>query len=147
MSGESRQEHLRQFLVAAQLQVLVIEPLALFIIELGTGFRHAIQREVLNQLIHGVHLFISASMPSEERKEVDHRLRQISALAVAGRNGAIFLIMELEREDGETETVTVTLGQFAVSVRLEQQGQVGKLGHRILPSECTVEEYVERGRR
>ena len=55
--------------------------------------------------------------------------------------------MELQREDGETETVAVTLGEFAVTVGLEQQRQVGKLRHRVFPSEGTIKEHVERGRR
>ena len=54
--------------------------------------------------------------------------------------------MELEREDGESETVSVTLGELAVSVGLEQQRQVGKLGHGVRPSERAIEEHVERGR-
>ena len=86
-------------------------------------------------------------MPSQKGEEVDHCLWQVTALAITGRDGAVLLVVELQREDWKTETVAVTFGEFAVAIRLEQQRQVGKLRHCVLPSECAIKEHVEWGRR
>jgi len=50
-----------------------------------------------------------------------------------------------EREHGESETVAVTLAEFAFAFRLQQQGQVREAGHGILPPKSLVEQYVEWG--
>ena len=55
--------------------------------------------------------------------------------------------MELQREDREAETVSVTFGELAVSVGFEQQRQVGELRHGVLPSEGAVKEHMEWGGR
>ena len=125
----------------------MVEPFAFFVIELSAGFGHTVKREVLDQFVHSVHLLITGTMPTQQGEEVNNRLGQIAALAITGRDSAIFLVVELQREDRETESVTVTFGEFAVSVGFEQQRQMGELGHRILPSECTIEQHMERGRR
>ena len=59
MLFEHRLEHLSEFFVGTELQILVVEPFALFVIELGTGFGHTVEREILNQLVHRVHLLIA----------------------------------------------------------------------------------------
>ena len=147
MLFEYRQEHVCKLFIAAQLKVLVVEPFALLVVELGTRFGDAVETELFDEFVHRVHLLIACSVPSEECQEVDDSLGQIAALAITGRYGAVFLIVKLEREDREAESVSVTLGEFAVSVGLEQQGQVRELRHRITPTERTVEQHMERGGR
>ena len=88
----------------------MVEPFALLVIKFRTGFRHAIEGEILNQFLHRVELFVSASVPAEEGEEVDDCFRQVTGFAIAAGDGAILLIMELEREDRKTESVSITFG-------------------------------------
>ena len=55
--------------------------------------------------------------------------------------------MPFQGEYRETETVTVTLAQFSVTVRFQQQRQVGEFRHRVFPSESTVKQHMKRSRR
>ena len=52
--------------------------------------------------------------------------------------------MPLQRENREAQTVAVTLTQFAVTLGLQQQGQMRKGRHGILPPKGTVEQYMQR---
>ena len=52
--------------------------------------------------------------------------------------------MPFEREHGEAEAVAVALRKLALAVGLEQQGQMGELGHRVCPAESAVKQHVER---
>ena len=54
--------------------------------------------------------------------------------------------MPFEREYGETQTVAIALGQFALALGLEEQWQVGKAGHGVFPTERAVEQHVQRCR-
>ena len=51
--------------------------------------------------------------------------------------------MPFQGEHGETETVTVALGKFSLAIGFEQQRQMGKLRHRVFPSEGTIEQNVK----
>ena len=136
--GHGSQELRCQLLVAAQLQVLVVEPLAFLEVELRTRLAHALQGELRDEFVHCVHLLVSGVVPSKQRKEVNHRLGVVAALAIAARHAAVFLVMKLQREDGETESVSVAFAEFAVTIGLEQQWQVGKRGHCIFPPEGAI---------
>ena len=51
--------------------------------------------------------------------------------------------MPFEREHRESQTVAVALAQFSLAVGLEQQRQVGKTGHGVLPAKGTVEQHMQ----
>ena len=127
-----------QLVVGFHLQVLMVEPFALFIVELSARFRHAVQTELCNQFVHGEYLLIAGSMPAKQGKEVDYCLWEIAAFTVSGRNSSVFFVVELQWENRETETIAVTLTQFAVSVGLEKQRQMGKFRHGILPAKSAI---------
>ena len=141
--GHGSQELRCQLLVAAQLQVLVVEPLAFLEVELRARLAHALQRELRDEFVHCVHLLVSGVVPSEQGKEVYHRFGVVSALAIAARHAAVFLIVELEREHGETESVSVAFAEFAVAIGLEQQWQVSESGHCIFPPEGAIEQHMQ----
>ena len=98
----------------------MVEPFAFLVIEFRAGFGHAVKAELLNQLVHRVQLFVSATVPTEQCQEVNHRLRQITALTITAADCAVFLVVEFQWEHRETQSVAVAFAQFAVSVRLEQ---------------------------
>ena len=98
----------------------MIEPFAFFEVKLGAGLGHTVEAELCNQFVHRVHLLVACSVPSEQCKEVDHRFGQITALAITGRDRAVFRVVKLQREDRESEPVSVTFGELAVTVRFEQ---------------------------
>ena len=52
--------------------------------------------------------------------------------------------MPLQGEYGETQTVTVTLREFSLAIGLQQQGQMGKLWHGVLPAKGLVEQHMKR---
>ena len=59
-------EELRQELLAGViLQILMVEPFAFLIIELRTRLAHAVERELLDELLHGENLLIGSGMPTE----------------------------------------------------------------------------------
>ena len=125
----------------------MVKPFTLLIVKFSTCFRYTIQREVLYQLLHCVHFFIATAVPSEQGQEINHSLRQVTALAVTGRNCTIFLVMELQRENRKTETITIPFTQFAIPIGFEQQRQVSKLRHGLFPTEGTVKKYMQRSGR
>ena len=100
-----------------QLDILVIEPDSFLIIELGTRLAATVQVEQSNQFIHRHYLLIVTGIPSQQGKEIDYRLRQVTRFTVSGRNFVRLRIVPFEGEYGETETVTVTLAQLAVPFR------------------------------
>ena len=55
--------------------------------------------------------------------------------------------MPFEREHWESQSVTITLREFSLSFWFEEQWQVSKLRHSILPSEGPIEQHMQRRRR
>ena len=60
----------------------MVEPLALLIVELSARLAYALERELLDELLHGVHLLVACSMPSEKCEEVNNSLWIVALLAV-----------------------------------------------------------------
>ena len=52
--------------------------------------------------------------------------------------------MPLQWEHRESQTVTVALRQLTLAVRFQQQGQMRKLRHRVLPAKSLVEQHMKR---
>ena len=113
-----------KFLVCMAYQVLVVKPLRFFGIEAGARFPNTVERKTLNQLLHREDLLFRTRIPSQQRKHVDEAIRQIAVFAVASRNIARFGIFPGQRKDGKTQLVAVTLAQFALSHRFEDQRKV-----------------------
>ena len=125
----------------------MIEPRRLHIVEAGSVARTFLQVEELHQLVHGENLaVVVAGIPAQQGQEVHHGLGQIALLPIAAAHLARPRVVPFEGEDGESQLVSITLAQLAVAYRLEQQRQMGKAGHRVLPAECLVEQDVERCR-
>ena len=51
--------------------------------------------------------------------------------------------MPFEREDGESEAVTVSFREFPLAFRLQQERQVSEPRHGVLPSERLVEQHMQ----
>ena len=83
MTFEHRAEHVGNVAVAAQLDIAVVEPLAFLVIELGAALAAMGEVEEADHLVEGHQFDVVAGVPPEQRKEVDHRLRQVATLAVA----------------------------------------------------------------
>ena len=56
-------------------------------------------------------------------------------------------MLPVQREHGEAESVTVTLRQLSLAVRLQQQRQMCKAWHCVLPAESFVKHDVQGSRR
>ena len=142
VGGENFDEGGRQFEGGGGEQVLAVEPPTLDIVEFRAGFRAFGEVKFGNQLIHAHDFLVVAGIPAEKREEVDHGLRKIAAFAIAAADCAVGSV-PLEGENGEAELVAVALRELSVAGGLEQQGQVGKAGHGIGPSERAIEQNVE----
>ena len=83
MTFEHRAEHVSDVAIAAQLDIAVVEPLAFLVIELGAALAAVGKVEEANHLVEGHQFDVVAGVPPKQRKEVDHGLRQVAALAIA----------------------------------------------------------------
>ena len=131
--------------VVGALDVFAVEPLAFDVVKLGSALGALREVELLDEFLHGEQFLVCAGVPSEQGKEVDDGVGQVSFFAVARRDVAALRVVPLQGEYGEAEAVAVALGELSFAIGLEQQGQVGKGGHGVGPAECAIEEYVERG--
>ena len=52
--------------------------------------------------------------------------------------------MPLQWEHRETKTVTITLAELTLALRLQQQWQMGKARHTVFPAEGTVKQHMQR---
>ncbi len=146
MGPQKRQIGFCQLAVVAHVHVLGVEPAGLVGIEAGSGFADPLQREVGDQLVHREELLLGAGIPSQQREHVDERFGEVAVLAVSARHLSRGRF-PFEREDGESHLVAVSFAELALSGRLQQQGQMGEFGLRVRPSECSVEQVMERERR
>ena len=121
----------------------MVEPRGLDIVELRAVLRAFLQVEQLDHLVQAHHLLVVAGIPTEQGQEIHHGLGQIALLAIAGAYLAALGIVPFEGKHGEAEFVAVALAQLAVAHGLQQQGQVGEAGHRVGPTESTVEQHVK----
>ena len=74
---------LQQLFSEVELDITVVEPLAFLVIELGAALAAVGEVEVVDHLIEGHQFDVVAGVPPEQRKEVDHGLRQVATLAIA----------------------------------------------------------------
>ena len=125
----------------------MVEPDALLVIELRTGLRATRNVESLHELVECEHLLLGTGIPTQQSQEVHHCFGEVAALAIAAADLARLRIVPLQREHREAQTVAVTLREFSFAFRLQQQGQVGKARHGVLPAESLVEQHVQRCRR
>ena len=105
------------------------------------------QVEKLHQLVHRHEFLIISRIPTQQGQEIDDGFGQVACLPIAGRHLTGLGVVPFEGKYREAQTVAVSLAQFAIAFRLQQQGQVGKGGHRVFPAESTVEQHVQWGRR
>ncbi|OAV63863.1 hypothetical protein Barb4_04651 [Bacteroidales bacterium Barb4] len=126
------------------LQILMIEPLALFIIKLDSALTAITEVEEADQLVQRQYFPIVTGVPAQKGKKVENGFGDIAAFAVACGYFARLRVFPFEWENGEAETVAVALAQFAVSFGLQEQGEMGKLRHRFFPTETVIEQDVER---
>ena len=138
-----RDEHPGHLLIGLGAEIFLIVPSGLVRIESCSGFDDTVERECPDELVHGEKFPVVARIPAEHGEHIDEGLREISVLTVA--SGLLAgSIDPLQRENREAETVTVTLAELALSVRLEKEGEMCKARHCILPAESLVEHIVER---
>ena len=123
----------------------MVEPDALLVVELRTGLRATRDVEGFHELVEREELLLGAGIPAQQGQEIDYGLGEIAALAIAARHLARLRVVPLQREHGEAQSVAVALREFSLAFRLEQQRQMGKAGHGVLPAESLVEQHVEWG--
>ena len=136
-------EQLCQLVVVHVHQVLVVEPLALLEVEFGALARTVVDGKFLDELVHREHLAVVTGIPAQQGEEVDHGLRQVTGLTVAAGVLTALGVVPVQREHGEAQAVAVALAQLALAVRLEQQRQVNKCGHGVLPAEGLIQQHVQ----
>ena len=144
--SEDVEESRGQSLVGLLEEVFTIEPPALHEVELGTILGALVETELVNEFLHSKEFLVGAGVPTEESEEIDHGLRQIAVLTVTPRDIASDGVFPEEGEDGEAELIAVTLGEFTLAVRFEEEGKMGKTGHGVLPTESAIEKHMEGGR-
>ena len=105
------------------------------------------QVEQLYQFIQRHDFLIITRIPSKQSQEVDDCFRQVTSFTITGRHITGLRIMPFQREYRETETITVTLAQLAVTVRLQEQRKVCKFRHGVCPAECSIKQHMKRSRR
>ena len=144
---EDRHKEGSGFLIVHSLDIMMVEPFSLFIIKFGSALAATAQIEAMDQFVHAHYFLIITRIPSQQGQEVDNRFGQVTALAITRRNLTALRVMPFQREHREAQAVTVTLAQLAVAFRFQKQSQVCEPGHRVFPSEITVQQYVKRGTR
>ena len=125
-------------------QVLVVEPRCLDIVKLGSVLGTLAEVEQLHHFVERHNLLVVAGIPAEQSQEVIYSLRQIALLTVTAAHFAALGIVPLEGEHREAKLVAIAFAELAIAYGLEQQGQVSKGGHRILPAESLVEKHMQR---
>ena len=138
-------EEQRGNLVGGFLQdILMVEPDSLVVGELGTSLRALRDIEKRHQFIEGKQFLLCARIPAQQGQEINHRLGEIAVFTIAARDLTRLRVMPLQREYGESQTVAITLGEFTLAIRFQQQGQMRKLRHCILPAKSLIEQYMKR---
>ena len=118
-------------------EILAIEPPTLHIVKLSTCFGALTEVELLNQFVHRKDFLIITRIPTEEGKEVDHGLWEITAFAIATAHCAIGS-MPLKGEDWEAQFVAITLRELTIAGGLQEEGKVSKAGHGVFPSKGAI---------
>ena len=136
---------LNQDLGRALAQVLLIKPLSLFKIESSSGAVHFVNGEGLHKLIEGKNLLIRSRIPAQKGQHINKTRRIKATFAVATCCFVGFFVDPIQRKDGEPQTVAVALGELAIAVRAQKQGQVGKF--RLFPAKKAVQQNVQWRRR
>ena len=143
--GHDRREELGDLLIALAQDILMVEPDALLVIELGTRLGATAYIESLHQLVEGEKLLLGAGIPAQQSQEIDDGLGEITTLAETGRNLPRLGVCPLQGEYRETQAVAITLAKLSLSLGLEQQRQMGEAGHGVLPTESPVKQHMKRG--
>ena len=140
-------EESSNLLVALLEDILVVEPNSLLECELSTSLRTLADIEQRNKLIERENLLLSTWVPSQQSQEVDNSLREVAILAITTRCLTALWILPQKWEHWESQTISITLRKFTLTIGLKQQWQVSKLWHGVLPTESTIQHYVQWSRR
>ena len=139
---EDRHQKFGQFLVGLHAEILPVVPFGFFRVELGACFLDLVEGEGFYEFVHGEHLPVVSGVPSKHGKHVHEGLGEITVLTVTVGDFS-FRIDPLEREDRESHLVPVPFAQLPVADRLQEQREMGKAGHGVLPAKCLVEHVME----
>ena len=123
--GEERLHACGEIAGGQPADVLLIEPVELFLTEDGVAAADALERERGDELVAREELLVSSRRPAEEREEVDHRFGKIAEAVVFHHRGG-----------------PVTLAQPFL-VRAEDERHVRKARRRL--AECLVEQNLLGG--
>ena len=122
----------------------MIEPCCLYEVKLGTVLRALAQVKQFDKLIKREQLrSLLTGIPAKQSQEVYHSLGQIALLAITAAHLTALRVMPLQGEHRETQLVAITLRQFAIANRFQQQRQMCEARHSILPTESTVQQHVQ----
>ena len=80
----------------------MVEPYTLLIVKSRSRLAALGYVKQFSQFVNRVHLPLSSGIPAQERKEVDYRLGEISAFAIARRHLARLRVVPFEREYWES---------------------------------------------
>ena len=124
----------------------MVEPYSFLVVELGTRLRASRDIKRLNKLVERKDFLLSAGVPTQERQEIDDGLGEIATFTIATAHLARLGVVPFQWEHGKSQPVAVALREFSLALGLQQQGQMGKFGHRIAPAESLVEQHMKRCR-
>ncbi len=124
--------------------MLLVEPLSLVKIKSSARLVHFVEIEGRHEFLQGENFLVGTGVPAQEGQHVDKSLGVEAALAVARSSFAGLFVVPVQRENGEAEAVAVTLGQFAVAIGTQEEGEVCKFG--LFPLKKAVEQHVQRSR-
>ena len=137
-----RQPELCNLLIGLLQDILVVEPDAFLIGELGTSLRTLRDVEQGHQLVEREEFLLSTGIPSQQSQEIDDCLGEVTVLTVAAADVTRLGVVPLQREHREAQSVAIALREFSLAVGLKQQRQVSKAGHRVGPAESLVKQHM-----
>ena len=147
MLFQDRHEKPGYFLIAFLQYIFMVKPFSFFKVEFCPSFAATMQVKKLHQFIQGHQFLVISRIPSQQGKEIDNSFGQVTRLTITGRHLTGLGVVPFQRENREAKTVTITLAQFTVTIRFQQQGKMCELGHGIRPAESPVQQDMQRSGR
>ena len=100
----------------------MVEPYSFLIIELGSVERTLADIEGIYKFFEGEKLLFGSRIPAQQGQKVNDSLGEIAAFAIARSHFSGLGVVPFQRENGETEPISVAFTQLAFAFWLEQQG-------------------------
>ena len=116
IASNDRSEELCYLFIALLKDVLMVKPYALLIIKACSCLRAFCYVELLYEFVEGEHLLLCARVPSQQCKEIEHSLGEVTLLAETIAYLTRLGVMPLEREYREAKAVAISFREFSLAV-------------------------------